>query len=63
LYPLRLVAGGEILQVDENCLMFFVDETGHEEFADPEFPVYGICGCALLAAVIEPNLRQAVAAR
>jgi hypothetical protein len=49
---------GEILQVHQHCLIFFVDETGHEEFADPKFPVYGMGGCALLAAAIEPNLRQ-----
>lgn len=38
--------------------MFFVDETGHEEFADPRFPVFGMGGCGLLAAAIEQNLRR-----
>jgi hypothetical protein len=38
--------------------MFFVDETGHEDFADPEFPVFGMGGCGLLAAAIEQNLRS-----
>jgi hypothetical protein len=37
--------------------MFFVDETGHEEFADPRFPVFGMGGCGLLAAAVEQNLR------
>src|SRR6516225_8720989 len=37
--------------------MFFVDETGHEEFADPKFPVFGLGSCAILAAAIENNLR------
>jgi hypothetical protein len=49
---------GEILQVHPHCLMFFVDETGHEEFADPRFPVFGMGGCGLLAAAIEQNLRR-----
>jgi hypothetical protein len=38
--------------------MFFTDETGHEDFADPNYPVFGLGGCALLAAAIEQNLRQ-----
>jgi hypothetical protein len=26
-----------------------IDETGHEEFADPTYPVFGLGGCAVLA--------------
>jgi hypothetical protein len=37
------------LQVHPNCLMFFMDETGHEEFADQTHPVFGIGGCAVMA--------------
>jgi hypothetical protein len=48
---------GEMLTVHPHCLMFFVDETGHEEFADPNHPVFGLGGCAILAAAIENNLR------
>jgi hypothetical protein len=51
------VKTGEILQVHPHCLMFFVDETGHEEFADPQFPIFGMGGCGLLAAAIDQNLR------
>jgi hypothetical protein len=46
-----------MLTVHPHCLMFFVDETGHEEFADPNYPVFGLGGCAILAAAIENNLR------
>jgi len=46
---------GEVLSVHPHCLMFFVDETGHEEFAGN--PVFGLGGCAILAASIEQNLR------
>ena len=49
---------GEILKVHPHCLMFFVDETGHEEFADPKFPVFGMGGCGLLAAAVDQNLRH-----
>jgi hypothetical protein len=48
---------GERLIVHPHCLMFFVDETGHEAFADPQYPVFGLGGCALLAAAIDPVLR------
>jgi hypothetical protein len=45
------------LDVHPHCLVFFIDETGHEEFADPKFPVYGLGGSALPAAAIEQSLR------
>jgi hypothetical protein len=37
--------------------MYFVDETGHEDFADPNFPIFGMGGCGMLAAAIDQNLR------
>ena len=55
---LRRANTGDTLQVHPHCLMFFTDETGHEEFADPNFPIFGMGGCALLAAAIDPVLRQ-----
>jgi hypothetical protein len=33
--------------------MFFCDETGHEDFRDRQFPVFGIGGCAIMAGAIE----------
>jgi hypothetical protein len=39
----------ERLKVHPGCLMIFVDETGHEEFADPHYPVFGLGGCAVPA--------------
>jgi hypothetical protein len=47
---------GEILTVHPHCLMFFAYETGHEDFADPNYRVFGIGGCAVLAAAIDQNL-------
>jgi Protein of unknown function (DUF3800) len=35
------------LQVGPNCLLFFIDETGHETFADNNYPVFGLGGCAI----------------
>jgi len=49
---------GERLSVHSHCLMFFIDETGHEKFADPKYPIFGVGGCAILAAAIDGNLRQ-----
>ncbi len=54
----RKAKSGEVLEVHPHCLMYFVDETGHEDFADPDFPVFGMGGCALLAAAIDQNLRR-----
>jgi uncharacterized protein DUF3800 len=47
------------LQVGPNCLLFFIDETGHETFADKNYPVFGLGGCAIdsssaAAVVAEP---------
>jgi hypothetical protein len=46
------------MKVDAHCLMLFVDETGHEEFADQNYPVFGVGGCAVLAAAIPVMLRD-----
>jgi hypothetical protein len=47
------------LQVGPNCLLFFIDETGHETFADKNYPVLGLDGCAInsssaAAVIAEP---------
>ena len=47
-----------MLTVHPHCLMFFVDESGHEEFADPKHPVFALGGCAVLAAAIDGVLRS-----
>ena len=46
------------LFVQPNCLMFFCDDTGHEDFRDRNFPVFGIGGCGIMAGAIEPVLKQ-----
>jgi hypothetical protein len=38
-------------------LVFFVDETGHETFADPNYPVFGLGGCAMFGAHIDAEIR------
>ena len=38
------------LQVGSACLMFFIDETGHETFADNNYPVFGLGGCAIISS-------------
>jgi hypothetical protein len=35
--------GDELL--GPSCLLVAVDETGHEELADPQYPVFGLGGC------------------
>ena len=46
------------LLVRPDCLMFFCDDTGHEDFRDRSFPVFGIGGCAVMAGAIEPVLKR-----
>jgi hypothetical protein len=46
------------LKVHPGCLMVFVDETGHEEFADPNYPVFGFGGCAVPAFAATDVLEQ-----
>lgn len=38
------------VSLESSCLMAFVDETGDEHFSDPNHPVYGMGGCAILAS-------------
>jgi hypothetical protein len=48
----------ERLKVHPGCLMVFVDETGHEEFADRNYPVFGFGGCAVPAFVAPDVLER-----
>jgi hypothetical protein len=46
---------GDLVGVDSD-LLFFVDDTGHERFADPKHPVFGYGGCAVMARDYEQQL-------
>jgi hypothetical protein len=37
-----------ILNISTSDLIFFVDETGHEEYRDSNHPVFGLGGCAMM---------------
>ena len=39
---------GEVL-LDPYCFLVFIDETGHEIFADKKYPLFGLGGCGVLA--------------
>jgi hypothetical protein len=39
-----------------DCLLVFIDETGHEELADRRYPVFGLGGCAVLAKDYDERL-------
>jgi hypothetical protein len=47
---------GILTPVDPNCLLIFIDETGHEEFANRQYPVFGLGGCACLAKDYDERL-------
>ena len=46
------------LQVGPACLLFFIDETGHETFADEKYPVFGLGGCAITSSSAEAVIAQ-----
>jgi len=37
-----------ILRLPESTLVIALDDTGHEKFPDPNYPVFGLGGCAFL---------------
>ena len=45
------------LKPSPKCLLVYIDETGHEEFADPKYPLFGYGGCACLASSYEETIR------
>ena len=45
------------LKLNEDILIF-VDETGHEELADPNFPVFGLAGCLVAAREYDSVIKQ-----
>ncbi|MGJ0515086.1 MAG: DUF3800 domain-containing protein [Methylomicrobium sp.] len=45
---LGIAEDGASVVLDSSCLLVFVDETGDELFSDPQHPVFGLGGCAVL---------------
>ena len=45
------------LQLDPDTLLLFLDETGDERRWDPNYPVFGIGGCAVMGSEYERYLR------
>ncbi len=39
-------------------ILIFIDETGHEELADPNFPVFGLAGCLVVAKEYDSVVKQ-----
>lgn len=46
------------LFVGPTCLMFFIDETGHETFADGLYPIFGIGGCAVISSAADAEINS-----
>jgi hypothetical protein len=46
------------LVVGPACLLFFIDETGQENFADPRYPVFGLGGCAITSSSADAVIAQ-----
>lgn len=47
-----------IVELHPRCLTFYVDESGHEDFSDPYYPVYVLGGCAILASDLQRVVRE-----
>jgi hypothetical protein len=45
--------GDAPIDLEASALLLFVDETGHEEFADPSYPVFGLAGVAVTVTEYE----------
>ncbi|MEZ5722116.1 MAG: DUF3800 domain-containing protein [Paracoccaceae bacterium] len=41
---------GTRTEFPDDSLLIFVDETGHEDFADPNTPYFGLAGCVCAAS-------------
>lgn len=39
------------------CLLIAIDETGHEELADPKYPVFGLGGCLTVVREYHDQIR------
>jgi hypothetical protein len=46
------------LNIQPNALLFFIDETGHHQLADSNYPIFGLGGCAVLGRDYEAMVRQ-----
>ena len=47
-----------ILNLSDNCLLVFIDETGHELLNDPVQKVFGLAGCAVISGSLDTAVRQ-----
>ena len=46
------------LVVKPDCCLLFIDETGEESLKDPQFPVFGLGGCAVLGRDYELLIKK-----
>lgn len=47
---------GDVLDLDKNCLLVFLDETGDEKLSDKNYPLFGIGGCCIPISIYESNI-------
>lgn len=45
------------LRVQPNSLLIFLNETGHEQLSDPQYPVFGIGGCAVMGSAYDQFIK------
>lgn len=50
---------GKVLQLGEDDVVFFIDETGHEFFSDERYPIFGLGGCGMTVKYYAETVRIA----
>ena len=54
---LGVAGSADFVVLESTCLLVFIDETGDELFSDPQHPVFGLGGCAVLVADYDQFVR------
>jgi Protein of unknown function (DUF3800) len=47
-----------VLAIKPDTLLLFIDETGHEQLSDPNYPIFGMAGCAVMGNSYEQVIRE-----
>ena len=47
-----------VLTIKPDTLLLFIDETGHEQLTDPNYPIFGMGGCAVMGNSYEHIIRE-----
>lgn len=55
--PIQLIGESHRHEIPDSYLLVGIDETGHEQFADLKYPIFGLGGCAVRTSEYERTLK------